>query len=90
MLGDDIHKKDGKADLILCISHTEILLEASNTSVSCNRVTSVVRSIPRSNPVAFTNIGSILKGDQTQRTIRSQKGIPKSRRNTSRISRVRL
>ena len=32
---EDIQEKDGKTDLILVVSQMEILLETSNTSVSC-------------------------------------------------------
>ena len=56
----DIHKKDSETDLILVISQMEILLEASNTSVSCNVTLGFY--IPRtSNRIFFTDIGAILE-----------------------------
>ena len=39
--GDGVHESNGVTDLVLYISHLEIILEASNTSVSCNRMTLV-------------------------------------------------
>ena len=38
---DDVHEKNGVTDLVLFISQVEILLEASNTCVSCKQMTLV-------------------------------------------------
>ena len=41
----NLHEKDSDTDLILCISQMEILLEASNTSISCNQMGLVVYTL---------------------------------------------
>ena len=41
LLGDHVRDSNGETGLVLFITQVEILLEASNTSVSCNWMTSV-------------------------------------------------
>jgi len=57
--GDDVHETNGVTDLVLYVSQLEINLEASNTSVSCNRTTLVTVHV--ATKFLITNIGTILK-----------------------------